>query len=245
LLPCRAWADRSDPWILDGDTWHSRPRDKIDDAALGALVARSKREKIIRLRLSGNGPTEISPAGWRQLGALSDLAELDVGETSFPAAAIEILADLPKLTRLSLRHLALRATDLSPLGRSATLRSLDLSEIGIADAPLPELHSLRELSLDNTLVGGQTIASLTSSTPELEKLNLSGTPVRGPQLAPLRGLVRLRDLVLEYTKIGNQDLRYLSDVRSLRSVDVSSTRVRGTKSRFLPAGSIHNWTLRE
>ncbi len=242
-IPCRAGAAPADAWELDGATWHARIGVRIDDAGLGALVARSHRERVTHLAVGGYN--QISTAGWRRLGALSDLVWLDLGGSSFPASELDVIAGLPRLAVLRLWHMDIRAADLRPLGRTTTLRTLDLTGAKLTDEPIPEMLSLRELNVSETEVRGQMLASLASKVPNLETLYLSGTHVRGPELASLQGLLHLQSLVLEYVKIGNRDLRYLSEVRSLRHLDVSRTRVVGTKSRFLSGVRIGNWDLKE
>ena len=74
------------------------------------------------------------------------------------------------------------------------------SDVDRGAASLAALANLRELVLDDTLIGDEGLARLTLLS-RLERLDLGGTRVTGAGLANLRSLTSLRSLDLTRTKV--------------------------------------------
>jgi Leucine-rich repeat (LRR) protein len=136
---------------------------------------------------------------------LQQITELDLSDSPFNDASVDMLPRFPAVTRL------------------------DLSGTGITNRGLPQIArvgSLQELILDRTAIDGTGIDSLADQR-QLRELSLASTPISDSALAHLRNMDGLE--VLRVSGIRNlqgQDFDELvkSDVlRNLRELEASST----------------------
>ena len=110
-------------------------------------------------------------------------------------------------------------SDISPLARLSTVRTLDLGYTSVSDiTPLAKLTHLEKLALNSTPV--KNLAPLVGLT-KLQKLALNTTPVN--DVTPLAGLSDLQELGLSTTRV--TDLTPLAHLRSLRLLDLRNAPV--------------------
>lgn len=134
-------------------------------------------------------------------------------------AALQSLADLPGLKRLSLMG----------------------SPVGDEGMPyLPRLQNLEQLELSLSRADDLALANL-SGLAKLRSLGLGGTQVSDEGMKWLPGLSQLTGLGLDRTKVGDESLKLLARIPRLESLSLEKTLVTG--SGFT---SIARWpTLKE
>ncbi len=164
------------------------------------------------LDLRGNRVQDLSP-----LSSLSRLRELSLRDNDMvdlSAANLALLAELPALRVLNLRHnrgpshperpdVRHRLSDISVLAEFTQLESLDLADNEVSDVTaIAGLTRLRSLSLRDNPLDLENLVVLSGLT-QLEYLNLRNTG--------------LRDLsgVQEFRNLGHLDLRGNSDLSSI------------------------------
>ena len=178
-------------------------------------------KKLLNLNLHG---TKVTSKVFDQLSRLTTLRLLDIGFTQIDDDGFENLAPLVKLERLVMGGNRLTGSCLSSLKILPALTDLDLGGIqwvdsGVWGLPLTEanlqqigaLKQLKSLSLNGATVTdrgadkpGQAEAerkelrglAALSGLVNLERLDLSRTPVSPANLEPLRALPKLRDIRL-------------------------------------------------
>ncbi len=178
-------------------------------------------KKLLHLNLHG---TKVTSKVFEHLSHLTALRSLDIGFTQIDDDGFELLAPLVKLERLVMGGNRLRGSCLSSLRLLPALTDLDAGGIqrvdsGLWGLPLTEanlqqigaLKQLKSLSLNGATVTdrgadypGQAEAerkelrglTALSSLVNLERLDLSRTPVSAANLEPLRKMPKLRDIRL-------------------------------------------------
>ena len=189
------------------------------DSGLAHLTAW---KKLLNLNLHG---TKVTSKVFDHLARLTTLRSLDIGFTQIDDDGFENLAPLVKLERLVMGGNRLTGSCLSTLRLLPALTDLDAGGVqwvdsGVWGLPLTEanlqqigaLKQLKSLSLNGATVTdrgadkpGQAeaerkelrgLAEL-SGLVNLERLDLSRTPVSPANLEPLRAMPKLRDIRLE------------------------------------------------
>lgn len=116
------------------------------------------------------------------------------------------------------------------------LNGLDLSGAKVDDTSLSELKGrteLVELNLSNTPISGACFVKI-GSLPNLEVLNLSGSNVVDMTLVALaKSCRKLRELDLSGTKISDQSLDYLMELRGLKRLRIANVNLDGAKLQLL------------
>jgi hypothetical protein len=129
-----------------------------------------------------------------------------------------------------------RATDatLALLAKVSTLEQLDLHHCSITDeglAHLAGLTNLRELNLSDCEFTDAGL-SLLSGLVNLESLNLASSfgdspQIKGPGLAALSGMKKLRVLILDKNLVDDAALEHLKNLQGLHELYLEQTRVVG------------------
>lgn len=164
---------------------------------------------------------EISERGLKGLGKLApqDLQSLWLGGCGLTDSSLAHLRHLTWLEHLDLSCNHISGEGLPHLAGMLLLERLelrgqsDLTEAGLAHLPrLPALHGL-DLSLNFTL----SDAALTQfpDFPKLETLDLHSTPISDMALADLKQLRKLRYLNISYTRISHDGAAELCTVLPL------------------------------
>ena len=208
-------------------------------------------KKLERLNLRG---TKVTSRVFESLTHLTALRSLDVSYSQIDDAGVELLAELPQLESLAIGGTRIGTAALTSLQLLPALRHLDISGMQRVDsghwgltlsaAVLGELGALENLVSLNlsgavlndigadkpglkeerrqTLDGLEKLAGLRN----LERLDLSRTPVSAAGLRALRGLGRLRELRLALAKnIDDEAVAALIEMKSLRVVMLEGTRI--------------------
>ena len=133
----------------------------------------------------------------QNLGTLVDLSHLgkletlDLTGSSFPAAELEVVANLPNLTSLTLSSCGL--STIAALEGAEKLTYLDLSSNTVRNMEvLSQMNTLKELNLQhNAVTGLEALSTLTN----LEKLNIGFNSVT--DLSPLSSCLKLNWLAAD------------------------------------------------
>lgn len=212
----------------------------VSGKGLASLRALSKLRKVTLAN------TYVEGDGLEHLTAVEDL---DLHGSPVGNGAIERLATLPQLQRLSLAatdiadgvaldrlqnlvSLDLGATDLTdtglkPLGALKRLRSLVLRDSRFTDAGLAHLlplEDLRELDLIRTRISDQGM-TLVSKLIRLERLQLDYGEIYDAGLARLSTLTKLTHLTLDSTHITDAAVATLKAFPALRALNLYHTLV--------------------
>src|SRR3954454_17815913 len=168
-----------------------------------------------RLELVDLVGTNILPPDLQRLNGLERLKTLNLpGPMWNPSSGARI--DYSR----DLRHIAGIRT-LEELTFSYTyLESIKFQDDGI-EAIAALAPSLRVLSLENTQVRGHHLAPFTN----LEALDLVYCPIDDKGLAQLRGLTRLRKLLLRDAVISDEGLRNLGGLADVEHLDLGGTKI--------------------
>jgi len=258
--------DLSDCWVTEVGLAHvgrmkslkslSLYRSDIGDEGLAQLSGLTDLES---LRLAGC--QHISDAGLAHLAGLTSLKRLDLEFTPITDAGLVQLTGLKNLEDLNLVHTQVGDAGLAHLRGLRTLSKLSLPE-GISDVGLSHvavLRSLHVLIIYPSPVTDRGIAAL-SGLDQLQELNLvsvlDASRITDAAAAHLAGLPALKTLWLQFTEIGDDGLKALSQARSLESLYLNGNRVTSKGLRHLsrfpaltrlslygirgPGGSLHD-----
>lgn len=157
-----------------------------------------------------------TPPRLRTSGQLEELLQLDA-------------EFLQQITALDLSDSPFHDASVELLARFPALRRVDLSGTAVTNQGLPHvarINGLQALLLDRVAIDGQGIKALADQR-QLRELSLASTPISDPALAHLRNMDGLEVLRVSGTRnLQGQDFDELvkSDVlRNLRELEASST----------------------
>lgn len=152
-------------------------------------------EQLHALDLSG---AEFDNDQLATLPSLTELTSLNLANSSLDHVGCQHLLHCQKLSHLDLEGVNIDAKTVAMLGGLA-LEKLSLAKVNVDDEALNaflEMTSLRCLSLDNTAITNKGVASLATSSLQLEELGISNTEtdeyvafsiIEMPSLQELRG----------------------------------------------------------
>lgn len=153
---------------------------------------------------------------------LPEIERVTLWGTFFDDATCEALARLPNLQELSLRSTNVSGRGLAKLESLPELRTLTLSDptASRALAGIHRLRRLRKLTLFNLYISGDAIAGI-ATLPELASLELIGAPSKDEATFRSLGVAtNLRSLSIIGSGFGDDDLPALAGLRELESLDV-------------------------
>ena len=215
------------------------------------VAALTGMQKLERLSLRG---TKVTSRVFEPVSKLAGLRSLDVSYSQIDDSGVEMLAELPALERLAMGGTRIGVVALSSLKALPALRHLDLSGMQRVDsghwgltlsaAVLAELGTLE--GLESLNLSGAVLNDIGADKPglkeeqrqsldgleklgglrNLERLDLSRTPVSAAGVAALTGLGKLRELRLALAKnIDDGVVPVLIWMKGLRVVALEGTRV--------------------
>jgi len=188
----------------------------------GVVKILSELGKLQRLILMQN---QVNDIGARRLEKLKELRMLDLrGNMEAGDMALEIVADLPKLTGFKHRSTAVTDSGLEYLSRNQTLDSLFIQDFGITDQSGPQLAKLGKLTQFEVFrcQGFGTDGVLALKGMNLTRLTLRDLPnVDDRAMEVFDDLPKLRRLYLhELTSVGDSGLTHLAALKSLELLDI-------------------------
>lgn len=149
------------------------------------------------------------------------------GAEQISLTGLSMLAELPKLRRLTIAGIGLNPAVVSTLAGFKGLESLGLNGSPLSPAalkPLANLKDLVSLDLAGTRLNDNSL-SLAQSFANLRHLRLDGTDVAGPGLALLKDCKKLATLSLADTAINDAGVKNLLELPGLTEVNLSETDV--------------------
>ncbi len=188
----------------------------------GALKIISELGKLQRLTLVQN---QFNDIGARRLAKLKELRTLDLrGNMEAGDMALEVVADLPKLTGFKHRSTAVTDSGLEYLSRNQTLESLLMQDFGVTDQSGPHLAKLGKLTQLEVFrcQGFGTDGVLALKGMNLNRLTLRDLPnIDDRALEVFDDLPKLKRLYLhEITSVGDSGLKHLAALQSLELLDI-------------------------
>lgn len=177
-------------------------------------------------------PDLISDGSLAQLAsspeAAATVTEIDMRGAQVSGTGMAYLGAFPNLQSLSIGGPRISADALMAIGKSPSLKSIDLTNSAANDQVVSELSRiphLQTLKLDGTQLTGGAAVGL-GSMQELTDLSLIGTSVDDQVVASLTTLP-LRSLDLSKTAITDASLASIQKIETLESLIVSFCRVTG------------------
>ena len=188
----------------------------------GVVKIVSGLSKLQRLTLIQN---QVNDIGAQRLAKLKDLRTLDMrGNMEAGDMALDVVADLPKLTAFKHRSTAVTDSGMEYLTRSQTLESLLLQDFVITDQSGPHLAKLGKLSQLEVFrcqgFGSDGVMALKGMG--LTRLTLRDLPNVDDRAMEVFGdLPKLRRLYLhELPTVSDAGLKQLSALKSLELLDI-------------------------
>lgn len=182
----------------------------------------SELDKLQRLTLVQN---QVNDIGARRLEKLKELRSLDLrGNMEAGDMALEVVAELPKLTGFKHRSTAVTDSGLEYLSRNQTLDSLLMQDFVITDQSGPHLAKLGKLTQLEVFrcqgFGSDGVLALKGMS--LTRLTLRDLPnLDDRALEVFDDLPKLRRLYLhELTSVGDSGLTHLAALKSLELLDL-------------------------
>ncbi len=203
---------------------------ELDDVQL-AHIKKFKNLTVINLAESS-----VSEKSLPLLGSLDNLQRLTINTTDITGSGFGALANLHKLSRLSMEGIKLEHGSLAKLRPLAdTLVSLNVSRTGLTNADVKDIGDLDALThLDlsgNNLVGDLSIKYLHSLT-KLKVLDVTDTGVTEKSISQIGALPNLERLIIRGQRFWNSP----KDVTRIGKVKIkdSSTNSRVPLEVFSP-----------
>ena len=164
----------------------------------------------------------LEDADLAPVSRMTELRELDIGQTNLTDAGLAGLGHLPKLRRLGLSSSSITDAGLAHLRELKALENLSLDftrhVTGAGFAHLAALPALKRLHLYQSPVTDEGLAQL-AGAPALEYLNLNLTNVTDAGMVHLTRLPRLKELNLQNTAVTDEGLKALEPIKTLRATD--------------------------
>jgi len=196
----------------------------------GFSVERNEEGRVIKLRCADL--QRVNHVALSRRPDPGDPTDVGPARRRFTDAEAALLAGLPKLEELSLRHTHITDAGLVHLGRLRHLRVLDLGYTDVGDPGLKHLSRLaghdevRVVSQDAPF--GGSITQMNMKIPAvsgLEKLVLRDTQITDMGLTHLAGFDNLEHLDLRNTAVGDAGLAFLAPLQRLEELILGGTRI--------------------
>ena len=155
--------------------------------------------------------TAMYPVALHDLGAFHQLEDLDLTGLTIHDKTLAALAGLPVLTRLSMKDTTWTAQGLQNLASSQSLTHLRIH------SPPSHIQSIAAI---------KTLTHLHLSTPGL---------IGSTELEHLASLGALEQLTISTPDIEDAGLMYLAELKSLRELDLTKTRILRSSATMLQA----------
>jgi len=149
-----------------------------------------------------------------------DFSDLPVGD-----AAIAPAGKLPYLRTLLLRGTKVTDAGLAVFKESQCLETVDFSHTNVSGTGLELLHHnfIKDLTLADSKFADGGMASLVEIGHHLVRLNLAGTKIADEDMEPIKNLRALEVLDLSRTAISGPSLRYLPG--GLKELNLSGSAI--------------------
>jgi WD40 repeat protein/Leucine-rich repeat (LRR) protein len=200
-----------------------------------SVAAMAALESVPQLRSLKIDRAEMMPAAATQsIAKMRSLRSLTINASDLDDAQVARLAALSELTTLDLSH----CRNITVPGFAALAKLSKLEDVRLAGTqmtapglvPLVGLKNLRSLDVSGASVRTEGLEVLTKY-PALTDLNL-GSGIEDDGLEKLKGLTKLRTLMLEGSDITDAGLAHAAEMTALEKLDL-------TRSKITDAGLAH------
>ena len=178
---------------------------------------------------------ELTDAGLKYIGKLTNLKSLSLGFTRISDSGMKYLAKLP-LESLSICSTDITDDALDDLAKIKTLRYLNLSETNITDEGIQKLRSLTDLNdlhLMATNISGRTLKDLVEYHQPLWKLVLTNTNIEDADLFTVAKLRNLEWLTLDGTRVTGKEIQMLGQCKKLRTLGLVNCEIKDADVELL------------
>ena len=193
-------------------------------------MAAQANAKVLSLNLSGKKDISvILPT----LHTYVNLQSLDLSGSFIQNEDLALIHN-PKLSFLSVANTIINSDGIAYIGRLSQLRSLNMEGTFINDSALPmiaKLNSLERLDLGRTNVTDNGIKSLKNS--RISRLDLTSLKITDEGMKTIGTMENLRELHLWNTKIAAVDLNSFQSLKSLTVLTLAGTEIGNEGVRYI------------
>jgi hypothetical protein len=167
--------------------------------------------------------SQITEKGLTQLCSISTLSFLDISWTKLPAMALVSLAQLKNIRclKLNAHHIT---PDVINVLNTLPIEVLHLNQCRVQALAQLKIPTLRALWLCDSNITDADLQCV-EGCPNIERMELRGSGVRGVRMHPLRSAHSLKILNLSSTNIHNNALSSIHDLPNLIHLDISYTPI--------------------
>ena len=171
---------------------------------------------------------QITAGGLVSLAALPKLRYLQMYATDVPAAAFAILPKMTQLKSLSLGSYPVTDEILGYAGQIKGLKTFDHTASAITPAGflkfLNGVESLEQLTLFGDYVDDACMKRV-GQMKEMKRFWTNSRNITSAGWVHLAGLTKLEDLFLSETNFGDDDTRFLEQMKNLKSLGLNKTKI--------------------
>jgi len=219
----------------------------ITDAGL-ERVRELRHLKCLKLSLQGpsNNPRKEKPITGACLAAVlrscPTLLELTIDNAELPAAALDQIATLSQLEKLTLFNINSGPAVVFRIDKLTALRELELMDSADRDngnsLTFGEIKGIRSLSrLERLHLWSKAVTDSDveriSKLPLLRELDLHENNIGGSDIVNLKDLSLLEELDLSKTYVDDESIAVLAGLKNLKRLDLMGSHVRGPGLRRL------------
>lgn len=194
---------------------------EADDAALAPLAALPKLRSVLL------NDTKITDAGFKTLGSISTLQNIDARGCPVGNEGVRHLTGLKELRALRLNGQSGATTvddeAMADVAKLKSLKALMLDYLWISEeglAKVTKLDNLEELYLAQTLVGDDALAVI-KQMPRLKKLRISKSAVSSAGLKHLVEVPALVELdISEDSQIFDEGMKHVGELKNLEKLNL-------------------------
>lgn len=171
---------------------------------------------------------KVTADGLAALSALPKLRYLQMYATDVPAAAFAVLPKLTQLKSLSLGSYPVTDEILGYAGQIKGLKTFDHTTSAITPAGflkfLNAVESLEQLTLFGDFVDDACMRRI-GQMEDLKRFWTNSKNVTSKGWVHLAGLTKMEDLFLSETNFGDDDTRFLEEMKNLKSLGLNKTKI--------------------
>ena len=181
--------------------------------------------------------SQVTDSGFAHVAAAPKLKKLNISRIAITDDALQSLADHGQLGELELAHTQIAGQGLKHLAslplQRLTINSRTVTAEGLQ--AMAELHALRQLELQCQEISLADLPAL-GRLEQLESLDAYYTPAGKNGVEVLRGLARLKKLVLASEQVNDDSIAAINTLTALEELHVSGSHIsdNGLSSLSLP-----------
>lgn len=166
--------------------------------------------------------SDLSKVDLTPLARLKELKVLRLFECNLPASSLKTISAISTLQYIDIgKNIGLTQGDFEDL-QKLRLKRLNLEHACLTDAHIKticKIKTLTYLKIDwNSCLTSASVVEIANGLPDLEILDLGGTPIKANELLPLLNLKNLKTLKIDFMHYGDKDLDAISQFTNLEGL---------------------------